>query len=139
MEQAFPHTFRQQTLSFIDSLKHAFVSFSIWVLNHLIAKNTSPTILKNPYLLFKTKANDYTMSSNGDSVRITFKPHSKATGVRLSGEALSYKRSRGKLDYYETTRIRKHTLQAQVERPRPHQKAKATEWQVPDDEMEKVF
>ncbi|KAL0214346.1 hypothetical protein P9112_006530 [Eukaryota sp. TZLM1-RC] len=79
------------------------------------------------------------MSSNGDSVRIILSPHSNATKESLSGEALADKRSRGKLDYYETTRIRKHTLQAQVERPRPHQKAKATEWQAPDDEMEKVF
>ncbi|KAL0227062.1 hypothetical protein P9112_014386 [Eukaryota sp. TZLM1-RC] len=79
------------------------------------------------------------MSSNGDSVRITFKPHPKATRVRLSGEALADKRSRGKLDYYETTRNRKHTLQAKVERPRPRQKPKATEWQAPDDETEMVF
>ncbi|KAL0205447.1 hypothetical protein P9112_000754 [Eukaryota sp. TZLM1-RC] len=79
------------------------------------------------------------MSSNGDSVRITFKPHPKATRVRLSREALSNKRSRGELDYYETTRDRKHTLQAKVERPRPRQKPKATEWQAPDDQTEIVF
>ncbi|KAL0219031.1 hypothetical protein P9112_004684 [Eukaryota sp. TZLM1-RC] len=63
----------------------------------------------------------------------------KAARVRLSGEALADKRSRGELDYYETTRNRKHTLRAKVERPRPRQKPKATEWQAPDDEMEKVF
>ncbi|KAL0218424.1 hypothetical protein P9112_004077 [Eukaryota sp. TZLM1-RC] len=79
------------------------------------------------------------MSSNGDSVRITFKPHPKTTQVRLSGEALADKRSRGELDYYETTRNRKHALQAKVERPRPRQKPKATEWQAPDDETEMVF
>ncbi|KAL0227094.1 hypothetical protein P9112_014418 [Eukaryota sp. TZLM1-RC] len=79
-----------------------------------------------------TKANEYTISSNGDSVRITFKPHPKAARVRLSGEALADKRSR-------TTRNRKHTLQAKIERPRPRQKPKATEWQAPDDETEMVF
>ncbi|KAL0206788.1 hypothetical protein P9112_012499 [Eukaryota sp. TZLM1-RC] len=68
------------------------------------------------------------MSSNGDSVRITCKPHPKATGVRLSGEALADKRFRGK-----------HTLQAKVERLGPRQKPKATEWQAPDDETEMVF
>ncbi|KAL0207800.1 hypothetical protein P9112_012428 [Eukaryota sp. TZLM1-RC] len=139
LEQAFPHTLRRHRLTPIASLKPAFVLFSTWVLNHFISKNTSQTILENPYLLFKTNANDYTMSSNGDSVRITFKPHPKATRVRLSGEALTDKRSRGELDYYETTRNRKHTLQAKVERSRPRQKPKATEWQVPDDEMEMVF
>ncbi|KAL0216503.1 hypothetical protein P9112_008687 [Eukaryota sp. TZLM1-RC] len=61
------------------------------------------------------------------------------TRVRLSGEALSNKRSRGELDCYETTRNRKHTLQAKVERPRPRQKPKATEWQAPDDQTEMVF
>ncbi|KAL0208831.1 hypothetical protein P9112_011418 [Eukaryota sp. TZLM1-RC] len=139
LEQAFPYNFRRHRLTPIASLKPAFVPFSTWVLNHFISKNTSQTILKNPYLLFKTKANDYTMSSNGDSVRITFKPHPKATRVRLSGEALADKRSKGELDYYETTRNRKHTLQAKVERPRPRQKPKATEWQAPDDETEMVF
>ncbi|KAL0210757.1 hypothetical protein P9112_009055 [Eukaryota sp. TZLM1-RC] len=79
------------------------------------------------------------MSSNGDSVPITFKPHPKATRVILSGEALADKKSRGELDYYETTRNRKHTLQAKVERPRPRQKPKATERQAPDDQMEMVF
>ncbi|KAL0226504.1 hypothetical protein P9112_013828 [Eukaryota sp. TZLM1-RC] len=79
------------------------------------------------------------MSSNGDSIRITFKPRPKATRVRLSGEALADKRFRGELDYYETTRNRKHTLQAKVEQPRPRQKPKATEWHAADDEMEMVF
>ncbi|KAL0207592.1 hypothetical protein P9112_012220 [Eukaryota sp. TZLM1-RC] len=79
------------------------------------------------------------MSSNGDSVRITFKSHPKATRVRMSGEALAKKRSRGELDYYEITQNRKHTLQTKVERPRPRQKPKATEWQAPDDETEMVF
>ncbi|KAL0206423.1 hypothetical protein P9112_001730 [Eukaryota sp. TZLM1-RC] len=35
------------------------------------------------------------MSSNGDSVRLTFTPHPKATQVRLSGEALGDERPRG--------------------------------------------
>ncbi|KAL0218781.1 hypothetical protein P9112_004434 [Eukaryota sp. TZLM1-RC] len=139
LEQAFPHTFKRHRLTPIASLKPTFVPFSTWVLNHFISKNTSQTILKNPYLLFKTKANDYTVSSNGDSVRITFKPRPKATRVRLAGEALTDKRSRGELDYYEITRNRKHTLQTKVERPRPRQKPKATEWQAPDDETEMVY
>ncbi|KAL0215425.1 hypothetical protein P9112_007609 [Eukaryota sp. TZLM1-RC] len=79
------------------------------------------------------------MSFNGDSVRKTFKPHPKGTRVRLSGEALADKRPKGELDYYETTRNRKQTLQANVERPKPRQKAKAIEWQIPDDETETVF
>ncbi|KAL0218785.1 hypothetical protein P9112_004438 [Eukaryota sp. TZLM1-RC] len=139
LEQAFPHTFKRHRLTPIASLKPTFVPFSTWVLNHFISKNTSQTILKNPYLLFKTIANDYTVSSNGDSVRITFKPRPKATRVRLAGEALTDKRSRGELDYYEITRNRKHTLQTKVERPRPRQKPKATEWQAPDDETEMVY
>ncbi|KAL0209822.1 hypothetical protein P9112_009906 [Eukaryota sp. TZLM1-RC] len=52
---------------------------------------------------------------------------------------LADKRSRGELDYHETTRNRKHTLQAKVERPRPRQKPKATKWQAPDDKTEMVF
>ncbi|KAL0216815.1 hypothetical protein P9112_008999 [Eukaryota sp. TZLM1-RC] len=130
---------RRQKLTPIASLKPAFVPVSTWVLNYFISKNTSQTIMKNPYLFFKTRANDYTMSFNGDSVRITFKPHPKATQVRLSGEALTDERFRGELDHYETIRNRKHTLQAKVERHRPRQKPKATERQAPDDETDMVF
>ncbi|KAL0207329.1 hypothetical protein P9112_011957 [Eukaryota sp. TZLM1-RC] len=68
----------RQRLTPIASLKPAFVPFFTCVLNHFISKNTSHNFLKNPYLFFRTKANDYTMSSNGDSVLITFKPHPKA-------------------------------------------------------------
>ncbi|KAL0223374.1 hypothetical protein P9112_002764 [Eukaryota sp. TZLM1-RC] len=91
LDQALPHTFKRHRLTPIASLKPAFVPFSTWVLDHFISKKTSQTILKNPYLFFRTKPNDYTMSSNGDSVRITFSPHPKATRVKLSGEALADK------------------------------------------------
>ncbi|KAL0216213.1 hypothetical protein P9112_008397 [Eukaryota sp. TZLM1-RC] len=68
-----------------------------------------------------------------------FSNNDASTRLRLSGEALVDKRSRDKLDYYETTRNRKHTLQAKVEQPRPPQNPKATEWYAPDDQTEMVF
>ncbi|KAL0218425.1 hypothetical protein P9112_004078 [Eukaryota sp. TZLM1-RC] len=49
LEQAFAHTFRRHRLTPIASLKPIFVPFSTWVLNHFISRNTSQTILKNPY------------------------------------------------------------------------------------------